>query len=197
MAGSRRRLGIAMSVILAGPCAVAGSAAEPAVVLHIDDRAGVPPRELAAATVIVERTFQAAGVAIIGIEGRFPASITGPNADFPHARHLAVMLVNNGEDSTRGVTGCALGFATPRLAVAYAFYNRIVDWSWKRPVDLTVVLGRVIAHEIGHLLLPPNSHSRFGIMRADLDLGVSNPDRFTDDQARTIRARLVRRAPGD
>ena len=190
MAEPRLWLGIAGPLLLVVHCAAPAVAAEPILVLHVDDRAGVPPRELAAAKVVVERTFRAAGVEIGWTESRFPASITATRAGFPPARHLAIMLVNNTEESTRGAAGCALGFAAPRHSVAYVFYNRIVDASRTRPVDLTVVLGRVIVHEVGHLLLPPNSHAPYGIMRADLDLGFSNPDRFTDDQARAIRSRV-------
>jgi hypothetical protein len=167
------------------------AAAQPVLVLHVDDQASVPPHELAAAKAVVERTFTAVGIEILWREGRFPASILGPKAD--PGRHLAVVLTISGENSTRGAAGCALGFAATRLPAAYAFYNRIVEASRNRPVDLTVVLGRVIAHEIGHLLLPPDSHAAFGIMRPDLDFGVSNPDRFTDDQAQALRAAAVTR----
>ena len=196
MAGTKAWLCIAGWLFLVVPHAPT-LAAGPALVVHVDDRAGVPPPELAAAKRIVERTFAAAGVEIGWAEGRFPASITGPLAEFAQARHLAVLLVNNNEESTRGATGCVLGYATPRRSVAAAFYNRVVEASGMRPVDLTVVLGRVIAHEIGHLLLPPNSHTRYGIMRADLDLEVANPDRFTNDQARMIRSVLANRSPPD
>jgi hypothetical protein len=54
-----------------------------------------------------------------------------------------------------------------------------------------VLLGRVIAHELGHVLLPPNSHSLNGIMRGNIDLARENPDRFTSEQALMIRASLA------
>lgn len=191
MAGTTSWLGIAGSLILAVTGAATDDAARPVLIVHVDDRAGVPPRELAAAKVVVERTFRAAGVAIAWAEGRFPVSLREPRTHLPRGRHLAVMLLNSSESSTRGAVGCALGFAAPRHSLAYAFYNRIVEASRTRPVDVTVVLARVIAHEIGHVLLPPHSHARYGIMRADLDPGVSNPDRFTAEQARAIRARMA------
>jgi hypothetical protein len=34
-------------------------------------------------------------------------------------------------------------------------------------VDRSVILGHVIAHEVGHLLLGTNSHSQDGIMSAE------------------------------
>jgi hypothetical protein len=177
--------------VLAGPCGAVAAATRPALVLHIDDRAQVPPHELAAAMIEVKRTFLAVGVEIVWTEGRFQTSVTRANTDPGQSRHMFVMLVNNGEESAQG---CALGFAAARISVAYVFHNRVVDTSRRRSVDMRVVLGRVIAHEIGHLLLPRNSHSRYGIMRADLDLGFVNPNRFTDEQAWTIRAGVGRLA---
>jgi hypothetical protein len=47
-----------------------------------------------------------------------------------------------------------------------------------------------IAHEVGHLLLPNNSHSFVGIMRADLELTSMLPQEFTPQQSATIRASL-------
>jgi hypothetical protein len=38
-----------------------------------------------------------------------------------------------------------------------------------RQYKLGVVLGRAVAHEIGHYLLQSNSHSPYGLMRASID----------------------------
>ena len=46
----------------------------------------------------------------------------------------------------------------------------------------------VIAHEVGHLLLPNDSHSAAGIMRADLSLSSLLRQGFTPRQSATIRA---------
>ena len=186
---------IAVAVILTAASLSYGVAAEagPRIVLHIDDRVSVPARELAVAKTVVERTFEAVGVEIVWAEDRFPTSITGPVSDRAAERHLAVMLVN-GEESTDAAT---LGVAAPKLAVAYVFYNRIAHRGRKGPIDLGVVFGRVITHEVGHLLLPTIAHSAYGIMRADMDLGYSNPNRFTDDEAQTIRAAIASRPTGN
>jgi hypothetical protein len=88
------------------------------------------------------------------------------------------------------VSGCNLGLAVPGRGRAYVFYNRLVHAARARPVDIGVVLGRVIAHEIGHVLMPPGQHSTFGIMRRDVDFGYDNPNRFTDGESTKIRATL-------
>lgn len=190
--GRWRAFGVTVSVLLAGAGVTVAATERPAFVIHLDDRADVPPGDLARARVVVERVFREAGVAIVWADGVLPASVSELNAAAGHSRHVAVMLVNISKgERTREATGCVLGLALPARATAYVFYSRIVNTSNTRPVDADVVLGRVIAHEVAHLLLRPARHSNYGIMRPDLDLGFTNPNRFTDDEARRIRARLV------
>jgi hypothetical protein len=60
----------------------------------------------------------------------------------------------------------ALGLAGSNLGggIAFVFYDRILALrTHSRP--LSPILGRVLAHEITHLLLPPESHSDAGLMR--------------------------------
>jgi hypothetical protein len=56
------------------------------------------------------------------------------------------------------------------------------------------VLAYVMAHEMGHLLLPPGAHSPSGIMRPDWDGDdlrhiASGSLQFTPAQANAIRAK--------
>ena len=45
----------------------------------------------------------------------------------------------------------------------------LVDLPATRQYKLGVVLGRAVAHEIGHYLLQSNAHSSYGLMRASID----------------------------
>ena len=51
----------------------------------------------------------------------------------------------------------------------------------------------MIAHEIGHLLLPPGGHSAGGIMNATLDphLAVRGVLRFSSTEVTAVRARIA------
>lgn len=62
----------------------------------------------------------------------------------------------------------ALGIAAPSSdnAAAFLFYDRIVALRTDTRV-LFSVLGRVLAHEVTHLLLPGEGHSDQGLMRAE------------------------------
>jgi hypothetical protein len=47
--------------------------------------------------------------------------------------------------------------------------RQLLDIPAMRQYKLGVVLGRAVAHEIGHYLLDSNSHSSYGLMRASID----------------------------
>jgi hypothetical protein len=181
---------VALVVAMAAPVRVVAAEGLPLVV-YVDDRTGVRAEDMANAKGEVERIFADAGVSIRWKDGRFPASVMAATGTREAARQVAVLLVTNTDDPLPGASGCTLGFAAKRPAVAYAFYNRIIEQSWLYPIDVRVLLGRVIAHELGHVLLPPNSHWLNGIMRGNIDLARENPDRFTSEQALMIRASLA------
>lgn len=184
-------LAVALACVTADSRAGAPSSPPPAMIVHVDHRAEVPADQFVRARAVVEQTFEAAGVEVRWTEGRFPLSVMRRDPYFSRALHVALVLVNNDEPATRSAIGCALGFAAPGQSVAYAFYNRIVDATARQPADVGVVLGRVVVHELGHLLLPRGSHAPYGIMRGDLDLGFTNPNRFTSEQAQAIRERAA------
>ena len=61
-----------------------------------------------------------------------------------------------------------------------------------------MILGDVIAHELGHLLLGTNSHSPVGIMCANWDqdylrLALRGRQLFSPEQSALMRAAVVRR----
>ena len=170
MAGRGWAAIVVVAMILGAPDQ---AGAEPSVALRLNliDKMRVAAGDLAKAKAEVEAIFSAALVTIEWTSSGAP---------------LTLMIVTNHEGVT-GAGACVLGRAVPELASGFVFYNKIVDTAASQPIDAAVVLGRVMAHELGHLLLPKGSHSSYGIMRADLDLGYRNPDRFTAEQGRHIR----------
>jgi hypothetical protein len=60
------------------------------------------------------------------------------------------------------------------------------------------ILGQVVAHELGHLLLGPGAHSTGGIMepgwrQKDIDKALQRRMRFTQGQSEQIRAQVLAR----
>jgi hypothetical protein len=79
------------------------------------------------------------------------------------------------------------------------FFDRANRLAEGTSATLPVLLGRAMAHEIGHLLLGANSHSRTGIMRAfwsgeELSLAARPYLLFTPQQSQRMKARLSERA---
>ena len=59
---------------------------------------------------------------------------------------------------------------------------RLLDHPFVHEHRLGVVLGRAVAHEIGHYLLRTNTHAQYGLMRANIDVRE-----FADPRADSFR----------
>jgi predicted Zn-dependent protease len=96
------------------------------------------------------------------------------------------------EANAETISTLTLGYAEPGASVATVLYDRVKTFAGHYHVKREVLLGYGIAHEIGHLLLPPNSHSRDGVMRPSLDLELAAAKRlhFTEAQGELIVRRL-------
>jgi hypothetical protein len=71
------------------------------------------------------------------------------------------------------------------------FLDRIVAAAAHAQVDHVRVFGIVLAHEVGHLVLPEWSHAEVGIMSAHLVPRSFGAKRFTEAQAETIRRMIA------
>src|SRR5260370_20920317 len=93
--------------------------------------------------------------------------------------------------------GCSL-LEHGRGNSAYVYYHTAEEFAKDEHLELFDVLSAAVVHEIGHLLLGENAHARRGIMNAQLTLGYfglagHGSLLFTPEQARKIRAELMRR----
>jgi hypothetical protein len=84
----------------------------------------------------------------------------------------------------------ALGFAEPTVGRAGIFWDRIAELNARSAQSIPGILGDVMAHELGHLLLAPPGHSAWGIMRSGVNVRVLPAGTFTKAQAREILVRL-------
>jgi hypothetical protein len=116
--------------------------------------------------------------------------------DEPSADTLTVRVV---ETPMKEAKGSAMGVA-PRSGsqigrLVYAFYGRVDAYAQQHAKPIAQVLGHVMAHELGHLLLPHGSHAKSGIMTAEWDRKqIEQIGRgwlsFTREQEEAIRARV-------
>jgi hypothetical protein len=75
------------------------------------------------------------------------------------------------------------------------YFDRAQELCRELKVSLPELLGHIIAHEMGHLLLGSNAHSPLGIMRAtwrrtELELASKGDLLFSAGEAKTMQARL-------
>lgn len=64
--------------------------------------------------------------------------------------------------------------------LATVYVNRVESLANAAGTDLAVLLGRVTAHELGHLLMQGHAHQRFGLMRPRWTLDEVQRDRAAD-----------------
>ena len=85
--------------------------------------------------------------------------------------------------------------ADANRAVVSVYRDAVADVARRYGQPVGQVLGIALAHEIGHALLPPPSHSTSGIMRPSwegdaLRHAINGDIAFTDRQAALMRDRL-------
>jgi hypothetical protein len=86
-----------------------------------------------------------------------------------------------------------LGQAARPTGRAYIFTHRVTEIGVQYGRDFAWVLGQVLAHEVGHLVLPTYSHSSRGIMRAGLIVRSTTNQLFTTEQGAAIRTFVMAR----
>ena len=110
------------------------------------------------------------------------------------------MVIATSAMAPAGLARDALGVApTPgdgsRGTTAYIFSDRVAAFAKAHRLAESDVLATALAHEIGHLLLPPNAHTANGIMRASWRPAFFPPAApgvagFPPEQARLLKVRV-------
>lgn len=167
------------------------------VTIRIYNYAAVPPAELATARADAERIFQEAGLSLRWVICRVPNAAGGDACVDP--------LHDGGEFVLRLQTS-----AHPGMPSHVALGTALIDGRTGGGVLITIdprlvhavaaqagaqpstVLGRAIAHELGHLLIGTPDHSAHGLMRAlwlQRELRGNSPAdwRFSADEAEKMR----------
>lgn len=172
--------------------------------IGIRNYANVDAETLKKAETVATLIFRKAGVQTQWIDLKIPT-------DFPSSV-LQVQLIAGAMverlNFPRDVMGVAPGNDRDRRFV-YVFYDGVgalaqsqkqarIAGRMQQTADRAQILGTLIAHEIGHLLLNLTSHSAAGIMRGDWNLKDLEDVAlgyllFTRSQAETIQAEVVRR----
>lgn len=145
--------------------------------------ADVDPKTMKEAERVASEVYRRAGIEIQWVE---PSTYEG-------ATRLYVNVLSQEMAAPYYASDETVGFAIPGSRAANVIYERVRQAARRRHVASGVLLGYVIAHELGHLLLPAHSHSSSGLMRPDIDmeLAATKKLRFTAHQVALIQERLT------
>ena len=142
------------------------------VVIRTYDSAALPVADLQTAVATATGILEASGLEMAwhACEVALVRNAAHPCAAPLGANEIAVRIVRLTTDA--GYRGeLPLGYslvdtATRSGTLATIYLDRVAWLSEAAGVDRDVVLGRALAHEVGHLLLGTNAHSQAGLMRA-------------------------------
>jgi hypothetical protein len=114
--------------------------------------------------------------------------------------HLAVRVLPQSRRSAGEVFGVAFLSSEGTGCYSDVFYDRTTELQTSWHVSLADILGNVIAHELGHLLLGSNSHASMGIMKGrwqgeELRRAARGGLLFTAEQSDHMRAKLKAHPP--
>ena len=192
----QRALTAGLIAIMAFTAQSRASAREPqdpervSVLVRVDNMANVPADIVRVSEERAADVFGGIAVRLEWIDGQTA------NRDMVIAPYT-VVLVSGGavpdKAATKGPVDIVVGEAAAAAHRAYVFYDRIAAMRLISARDLASTLGDVIAHELGHLMLPANSHSASGIMRPGLELRPGWVGTFDERQARLIRGLIATR----
>ena len=171
---------------------LAAEAAEPnpVVAIRVEGVSGTAVN-LVRAQQLATEIYEQAGVKLDWSEGTSPAG-----------RTLTIVLTTMAT-APRGIAPESMGVAPSpgdgsRGTTAYVFMDRVTAFVSAHRVSAEYVLACAMAHEIGHLLLPPNAHDVMGVMRGSWHAKLFPPHApgvpgFPPAQARLLRIRASSR----
>jgi hypothetical protein len=170
------------------------------ITVCLSDRVHVDEAIVESARETVRRIFQQAGVEIAWID-QTTTSAERRMCRLPEAANeVAVRILRRSRISLPIGKVRAGGIAvrlTPESGsgLVSVFYDCVESTAAETQTSRAIVLGLLMAHEIGHVLLPPG-HSNTGIMRAniglsDLTRASQGLELFSDKESKALLARVL------
>ena len=169
------------------------------ITVQVYNWASVAPQILAAAEDETIRIFRETGVAVswISCPLSIPEAEANPICIEPCPPSRFAVRINS--DMPANLATTSLGVALSESGIyATIYYPRVEEYAKAGIATHSQILGHAIAHEMGHLLLGPVPHARFGIMRGrwtaeDLRSITMGAFLFSPHQSALIRQAAMRR----
>lgn len=173
--------------------------------IRVYDYTGIKPKALERTRKEASRVLAAAGIDLRWERCRTSEKGTSQDASCAHrtGAHLIQLRIHPREMSKKLTSrSIEFGYSIPLDNsfgfIAGVYLDRTNEVAQSLGLDLHVMLGHTIAHEIGHLLLGTNSHANEGVMRptwGDREVRLANTGQlgFTEAQALRMQAQVARR----
>jgi len=164
----------------------------PTIRVGVVDYTSASPAILAKAELEAGRILGKAGLRIVWVDCSGRHSTTIPQDPCQELEASDIWLRVLSESTQNELQDTVFGFAVvPVLASVYYEAVRHAKSDGAK-FDIPIILGCVIAHEIGHLLLGSNSHSGLGVMqrrwkRKEFRQAMTGILLFTPEQAKRIQ----------
>jgi hypothetical protein len=178
---------------------LAAAAAALTITVRVYDLYGVAPDLRARAFAVAGETLAKANVSATWIDCTRQDGVGMPPACVEVLKEGEIVLRFQ-RRTARGphILGTAVVQEGGPNVMASVYAESVAERSIKTGLPQWLILGRVTAHEIGHLLLGANSHTVSGLMRAKWDLKIPHASEweFTHADAVKIRSRMLARSEG-
>jgi len=163
--GFKGKLGTAIASILLCTSITGAQTSEPGCIkVMVLDSVGISPVVMHRTEDEAARIFRTAGIQVQWVncqkKGESESCHHSPLAD-----EFMLHIVHHGKTRTDLVFGEAFLGEDGSGKYADVFFDRIQDASNPTELDTAQLLGAVVAHEVGHLLLGSRAHSSSGIMQ--------------------------------
>ena len=179
---------------------LAAAATALTITVRVYDLYGLPADERAKALALAGETLAHADVTAQWLDCRRDAGGVAPPACLAALKDGELVLRFQ-RRTERGdhILGTAIVQDNGPSVLASVYAGSVAERSARTGVPVATILGRVIAHEIGHLLIGTNAHAPAGLMQATWNLRLPHADlwRFTRADAAKIRGRLLARSEGE
>lgn len=195
-----RWVGFVLSSALLSPIAWCKVPREGArVTISVYNDAGVPENVLSQGEEEASLIFREAGIVVKWLNCKVPAATEEDSrmcreAIFPE--HLHLRIVREARNLKAETMGISFLDADGIGCYADLFYKPMEERHKNNGTNLARLLGRVAAHEVGHLLLGTNSHAVAGIMHAQWTASESASGKgerlvFLDKESLKMKDRLL------
>ena len=169
----------------------------PVLRVSVFDDAGVGTATLRRAEREASRVFQRADIDVIWLRCPQEQISLGRCTGASYPAHLQLLVVSRPRAAKTSTVGISFLSADGKGCQADVFYEPIVALQMKTHTPTAIILGHAMAHELGHLLLGTNSHSRDGLMRAqwnrgDLAEAAKGNLLFSAEESTRMRSRFTR-----